>query len=229
MNPVNALIIETPNVRITELGLIFEGDISFEQWAELGGSAGRLVRASLFLIGDWLVYGETRWNGGVRFESLKTEKRDRYVQAMQATGLELDTLQKAANVARSISHDQRRADLTFEHHKAVIQLKDAEARTEWLATAAEHGLSTRRLRKSINLGRIAQAHEMQTDPLDKGISNHLPWLNRLGAWWGEFESCGWFEQATPEQIETLLRDFAQVKKVIARIEAEVAASGSSIQ
>jgi len=229
MNPLNALTIETPNVRITALGLIFEGDVSFDQWADLGTQAGRLVRTSLFLIGDWLAYGETRWNGGVRFESLKTETRDRYVIAMQATGLELQTLQKAAIVARNIPLDQRRADLTFEHHKAVTQIKDPETRTEWLATAAEHGLSTRRLRKSINLGRIAQAHEMQTDPLDKGISNHLPWLNRLGAWWGEFEGCGWFEQATPEQIETLLRDFAQVKKVIARIETEVAASGSRIR
>jgi hypothetical protein len=64
---VNILTIETPNVRITELGLIFEGDISFDQWAELGAKAGRLVRTSVFLIGDWLVYGEIRWNGGGSF------------------------------------------------------------------------------------------------------------------------------------------------------------------
>jgi hypothetical protein len=229
MNPVNILTIETPNVRITELGLIFEGDISFDQWAELGIQAGRLVRASLFLIGDWLVYGETRWNGGERFEALSTEKRDRYVVAMQATGLELQTLQKAAHVARNIPHDQRRSDLTFEHHKEVARIKDTDERAEWLEKAQSQGLSTRRLRKSIILGHIAQDHEMQTPASDKGISNHLPWLNRLGAWWGEFEGCGWFEQATPEQVETFLRDFAQVRQVIARIETELAAKESRIE
>ena len=229
MNPVNVLTIETPNVRITELGLIFEGDISFDQWSELGIQAGRLVRASLFLIGDWLVYGETRWNGGDRFEALSTEKRDRYVLAMQATGLELQTLQKAAHVARTIPHDQRRSDLTFEHHKEVARIKDTDELAEWLQKAQSHGLSTRRLRKSIILGHIAQDHEMQTPASDKGISNHLPWLNRLGAWWGEFEACGWFEQATPEQVETFLRDFAQVRQVITRIETELAAKESRIE
>jgi hypothetical protein len=229
MNPVNALTIESPNVRITELGLIFEGDVSFDQWADLGIQTGRLVRASLFLIGDWLVYGETRWNRGARFEALKTETRDRYVRAMQATGLELKTLQKAAHVARTIPHAQRRSNLTFEHHKEVARIKDTDERTEWLQKAQSNGLSTRRLRKSIILGHIAQDHEMQTPASDKGISNHLPWLNRLGAWWGEFEGCGWFEQATPEQVETFLRDFAQVRKVIARIEAELAARSSRVE
>jgi len=229
MNPMNALTIESPNVRITELGLIFEGDVSFDQWADLGIQAGRLVRASLFLIGDWLVYGETRWNGGERFEALSTQKRDRYVIAMQATGLELKTLQKAAHVARNIPHNQRRSDLTFEHHKEVSRIKDLDERAEWLQKAQSHGLSTRRLRKSIILGHIAQDHEMQTDPVDKGISDHIPWLNRLGAWWGQFESCGWFEQATPEQVETFLRDFAQVRQVITRIETELAAKSCRVK
>ena len=226
MNPVNVLTIETPNVRITELGLIFEGDISFEQWAELGAKTGRLVRTSVFLIGDWLVYGETRWNGGARFEPMPDATRSRYIIAMQATGLELKTMRNAATVARTIPHDQRRNDLTFEHHKLVTGIKDADERAEWLQKAQTHGLSTRRLRKSIILGHIAQDHEMQTDPVDRGISNHLPWLNRLGAWWGQFEGCGWFEQATPEQVETFLRDFAQVRQVIARIETELAAKES---
>jgi hypothetical protein len=52
---------------------------------------------------------------------------------------------------------------------------------------------------------------------------------RFGAWWGQFEGCGWFEQATPEQVETFLRDFAQVRQVIARIETELAAKESRVK
>ena len=222
MNPENALTIADAPVRVTETGIVFDGEVSFEQWAELGLKAGRLARTSLFLVGDWIVYGETRWNGGNRFEAMSEETRERYLVAMQATGLELQTLAKAAHVARTIPHDQRRLELTFEHHKEVAKIKDADERADWLRKAEKHGLSTRRLRVSIQLGRIAKEHELKSDPADQGINNHIPWLNRLAAWWKDFEGCGWFEQATPEQVEALLRDFSQAKSIIERIEAEAA-------
>ena len=214
MNDMNALTIDGASVRVTEQGLHFEGEVTFEEWRELGRKVGRVARTSLFLVGDWLVYGEARWNGGRRFEAMPEEQRSRYEDAMQETGLELKTLQNAANVARSIPIAERRPELTFEHHKEVARLKDPEARGEWLDKAEKNGLSTRRLRKSILLGRVAKDAELSGCASDRGIVNHLPWLNRLGAWWGEFRESGWIEGATREQVETMLRDFGPVLSIV---------------
>jgi hypothetical protein len=44
-------------------------------------------------------------------------------------------------------------------------------------------MSTRRLRKSLCLGRVATQADLEPDPADKGIENHIPFVNRLALWW----------------------------------------------
>lgn len=208
-------------VRVTETGIHFEGELSFEQWCDIGQRVGRIARTSLFLVGDWLVYGQDRWNGGERFEKLGEGQAERYVQAMKETGLELRTLMDAAYVARNVPNIQRRPHLTFEHHKTVAKVKDEHQREDWLSKADAQGLSTRRLRKSIMLGRIARETEMETNSTDRGIDNHIPWINGMVRWWKSFESSGWVGDATREQVEAMLADFSEVKAIIAVLEEAV--------
>jgi hypothetical protein len=65
---------------------------------------------------------------------------------------------------------------------------------------------TRRLRKSINAGRLLPPKEMMIDPADRGRLNHIPFLDRLNAWWSQMKEHGWLKRATPEQKETLVRE-----------------------
>ncbi len=271
MSIENALTIDSATVRATETGLCFDGDLSFEEWRDVGRKVGRVARTSLFLVGDWLVRavfeastpvgirasfrrksrplispnldsarfafdfftrkpapaprsakplappGEARWNGGQRFEKMPGEQSARYIEAMQETGLELRTLMDAAYVARSVPYAERRPHLTFEHHKAVASLKSEDERGEWLEKADKQGLSTRRLRKSIQLGHVATKTEMQTPEVARGIDNHIPWVNGLLRWWKKFEESGWVENATREQLDAVLADLREVEALLEKL------------
>lgn len=218
MSIENALTIDGTAVRVTEIGLHFDEEVTFEQWRDIGQKVGRVARTSLFLVGDWLIYGQDRWNGGKRFEKMPEDEAERYLEAMKATGLELKTLMDAAYVSRNVPIQQRRPDLTFEHHKTVAKVKSEAEREEWLRKADTQGLSTRRLRKSILLGRVAREREMRSDTQDRGIDNHIPWINGMVRWWKKFEDADWVENATREQVEAVLADFAEVKAILTVLE-----------
>jgi hypothetical protein len=44
-------------------------------------------------------------------------------------------------------------------------------------------MSTRRLRKSLCLGRVANDADLEPDPADKGQLNYIPLVNRICCWW----------------------------------------------
>jgi hypothetical protein len=228
MNIENALTMDDAPVQATEIGLCIDGDLSFEQWRQLGHKVGRLARTSLFLVGDWIVYGQNRWNEGQRFEKLPAEQSARYIEAMQETGLELRTLMDAAYVARNVPLEQRRPQLTFEHHKTVAKVKDEHASEDWLKKADTQGLSTRRLRKSIMLGHVARDHEMRDESAERGIDNHIPWVNGIVRWWKKFESSDWIENATREQLETVVSDFNDVQAILNALEDAINAKETSV-
>lgn len=119
-------------IQLSELGLSFSSDLSFEQWVDVGQKIGQVARTSLFWVGDWINYGQDRWNGGKRFEKMPEDRRLRYDDAMKLTGLEMATLQKASYVARKIPVEDRRKALTFSHHRLIARLKTRQERTDWL-------------------------------------------------------------------------------------------------
>jgi hypothetical protein len=78
---------------------------------------------------------------------------------------------------------------------------------------------TRRLRKSIIVGRLLSPKEMLIDPADRGRLNHIPFLNRLNAWWWQMKEDGWLKRATREQKEILVRDLNLVTRIIKELQA----------
>lgn len=206
---MNALIPNDLPVEISRLGLRIKGDISFEQWISVGENIGRIARTSLFWVGDWLNYGQDRWNGGNRFERMPDDQREKYDQAMRMTGLEFSTLQVASTVARKIAIEDRSRNLTFAHHRLIARIPDEDKRREWIRKSQDKKLSTRRLRLSINADRIVPEHEMDRST-GKGIETHLLWIGRLNRWWAKKRISVEFEEMTREQIESVLRDFEPV-------------------
>jgi hypothetical protein len=213
----NALTMDGAPVRVTETGLCIDAELTFEQWCDVGRKVGRVARTSLFLVGDWLTYGQDRWNSGQRFEKMDEEQKERYLDAMKDTGLELRTLQDAAYVARNVPYAQRRPELTFEHHKTVAKVKDEHEREEWLKKADKHGLSTRRLRKSIMLGHVARDHELRGsthEPRDP----HILWIQRMVQWWAKVKDDPIHADMTREQLETVVLDFKPVLEIVEEIQ-----------
>lgn len=213
----NALTMDGAPVRVTETGLCIDAELTFEQWCDVGRKVGRVARTSLFLVGDWLTYGQDRWNSGQRFEKMDENKQKRYLAAMKDTGLELRTLQNAAYVARNVPYAQRRADLTFEHHYTVAKVKDEHEREEWLKKADKHGLSTRRLRKSIMLGHVARDHELRGSTHEPR-ETHILWIQRMVQWWAKVKDDPIHADMTREQLETVVLDFKPVLEIVEEIQ-----------
>ena len=111
----------------------------------------------------------------------------------------------------------RNALLSWEHHKAVAKLDEPD-QARWLQVALENPnhngpVSTRRLRKSIIVGRLLTPEELHPDPTDRGIENHIPYINRLVALWARMKERRWLQRATREQRAAFKRDLQPVIEI----------------
>jgi len=207
-----AVSLPNPKVTITRTGLRIDQELSFEEWSELAETIGEAARSIGFIVGDWLVYGQNLF-GTDGFPEKRVDAAS-YELAVAATGLDLSTLQNYAYVSRSIPYSLRTERLSWEHHRLLAKLP-REQQEKWIETCvaedtAGRRVSTRRLRKSLNLGRIATDADMDPEPADKGIENHIPFVNRLVGWWRRMQQDRFLDKATPEQREALKRDLEPV-------------------
>ena len=218
-------------VAITRTGLQISSDLTFGEWEAMAARFGAAMSSAAFVIGDWLVYGEDHFRGQSRLPGFEEEaiasrrvNAKIYDAALRLTGLDRTTLGTYAYVARRVPSSLRNEHLSWEHHKAVAKLA-VDQQKHWLEIAETRGdeqqgpVSTRRLRKSITAGRLLTPEEMTLDPADRGRLNHIPFLNRLNAWWAQMKENGWLKRATREQKETLKRDLSMVVRIIRELDA----------
>ena len=98
------LTINSHKVTVTEVGLECHAWLTDEEWTDLGRRLGRVVKASRFMIGDWLIHREEQLGGGERGGGGKgrpAEIEKRYEIASEITGLTIEGLANAALPARS--------------------------------------------------------------------------------------------------------------------------------
>ena len=206
------IILPNPKVSISPVGMQISSELSFEEWSELATSIGQAARSIGFIIGDWLVYGQSLF-GTEGFADRRVDSAS-YQLAINATGLDLSTLQNYAYVSRNMPFSLRSERLSWEHHRLVAKLPETEQQ-EWIeACLAEENagrrMSTRRLRKSLNLGRIATQNDLEPDDSDKGIENHIPFVNRLVVWWKRMQADRFLSEASDEQRAAIKRDLEPV-------------------
>jgi hypothetical protein len=211
----STLKLPNPKVTVSRTGLQISGRLSVEEWQELANGIGEAARSIAFIVGDWLVYGQNLF--GTDGDPDRRVDHPSYQLALHATGLDLSTLQSYAYVSRKVPYSLRSERLSWEHHRLLAKLPEGDQR-DWIdACVAEEDagrrMSTRRLRKSLNLGRIATDQDMEPDAADKGVENHIPFVNRLSVWWRRMQSGRFLETATPEQRQALKRDLEPVVSI----------------
>ena len=113
-------------------------------------------------------------------------------------------------VVRGVEIDSRKDNLDWSQHATVAKLKTEEEKRHWLDMAEKHDLSVRRLRKSINFGRLATEEEVQGDPADRGYVTYLALLNRLRRWWKRETGKAPVDEWDEERREVLKKDFKLV-------------------
>ncbi|MEW9555098.1 LmbU family transcriptional regulator [Nonomuraea sp. NPDC050783] len=133
-------------------GLRLDSRIPFDNWLGIGQGLAEAATSSAWCLGDWLIYGETRFTG-------------RYRSAIEQTSLDYKTLRNYAWVARKFEHARRRAGLSFEHHAAVAGLPEPE-QDYWLRKAELFGWSRNALRREVRASLAARGE----DPADRGIA-----------------------------------------------------------
>ncbi|QUF08302.1 LmbU family transcriptional regulator [Actinosynnema pretiosum subsp. pretiosum] len=127
----------------TLTGLRFPEHVDFDVWERAGHRIARIANSSAWYLGDWLVYGQTRYD-------------DRYRRVVELVGLDYQTLRNYAWVARNVEYPRRRADLSFQHHAEITAFSPAE-QVRWLDLAARNGWSRNELRKNIKDSRVGPA------------------------------------------------------------------------
>lgn len=208
--------IESPAFRLTPVGIEFLAELDQQEWAELGTKLGSAGRSIGFLIGDWLNYGDVKVREGIY------QKSDGgvYHDAIAITDLDYQTLANYANISRKVPRYLRKERLSFEHHRKIAPLKGDEEKQKWLQIAETERerngktMSSRRLAKSILLGRVVSVEEMRTPDSDRGVDNVHPHVNRLIAFWRKMKQIGFLEHADPEQIQTMIEDLQPVLEIV---------------
>jgi hypothetical protein len=198
--------------KITPLGIEQYSQLTVEEWKNLGAYIGSAARSMAFVIGDWIMYGNTLL--GTVGEGQDCPQSDTLKLATECTGIDIKTLESYAHVARKLPMECRSERLSWEHHKVIAKIPHHE-RTQWIDLChAEQDVgrhvTVRRLRKSLNLGRLATDKDLEPDRSDNGIENHLPFVNRLVVWWKRMQADRFLADATPEQRETLKRDLEPI-------------------
>jgi len=197
---MNTLAINDPKFAITPTGIEFNEELSFEEWDDLGQKLAPIGKSIGFIIGDWINYGENHWG-------------ERYKEALERTGLAYQTLAQYSYVARKVQFSCRQEKLGFEHHLVVAKIKDSEEQRYWLDMAVKHKLGKRRLRKSINFGRLATEQEVAGDPHDKRHTTYLSLLNKIRRWWQEQTEKAPVDEWDEERRQALKEDFEFVKDI----------------
>jgi hypothetical protein len=206
------LSLPSRKVTISATGMRVTGQLTFEEWKALAGSLGTAARSIAFIIGDWLVYGQSLF--GTDGHPDRRVDPASYQLAVEATGLDVSTLQNYSYVSRSVAYPLRSERLSWEHHRLIAKLPP-DAQRHWIEACeaeeeAGRRMTTRRLRKSLNLGRIASEGDLDPSPADKAIDSHIPHINRLSLWWKKVSETGLLETATEEQRAAIRRDLEPV-------------------
>ncbi|WP_306749343.1 LmbU family transcriptional regulator [Saccharothrix yanglingensis] len=131
--PVEGRILTTP------VGLAFPRDVTFESWEQAGQRISRIASSSAWYLGDWLVFGQDKYTG-------------RYRRAVEAVGLDYQTLRNYAWIARKFAPARRRPGLPFQHHAEVAALP-AEEQDRWLDRAERERWSRTALRRALRESR----------------------------------------------------------------------------
>jgi hypothetical protein len=115
--------------------LLLREGLTIEEWKRIGVQLDRTMDSSTWWLGDWLVYGRSRFP-------------ERYRRVIEATAFDYQTLRNYAWVANRVAPLRRHPALSFQHHAEVAAL-DPALQEEWLALAERNRWSRNRLRSEL--------------------------------------------------------------------------------
>tara|TARA_R110000824_G_scaffold140651_5_gene306792 strand:- start:4702 stop:5235 length:534 start_codon:yes stop_codon:yes gene_type:complete len=121
-------------ITMTPIGAVISDDLTFEDFEEGLKNCQVMANASLWTLGDILLYAEAKWG-------------EKYAQAIELTKKSYATLSQAVRVSKSYPQDERLVDLSWSHHREAASIKDKDQRRQLLEQAAREGWSRDTMRE----------------------------------------------------------------------------------
>jgi hypothetical protein len=147
------VVLREEPVLVSRVGLRIASAVDYETWVRAGLRIAETHDSSTWCLGDWLVYGQEHY-----------EKR--YGEAVEAIGLDYQTLRNYAWVARRFPLYRRRRCLSFQHHAEVAALPERE-QDHWLSLAEQFGWSRNALRRNVRAAREAGGNVARSQVVQK--------------------------------------------------------------
>lgn len=198
-------------ITINPQGAVVEGVPLEHTYEECMRQISLAERTCKFALGDLLIAASGHYG-------------DRFSRWAEVTGFEIQSLRDIASTCLRVPIERRRVStLSFSHHREVAALP-APDQVKWLEAAETRDIGSARLRKSIQLGRVATATDMgrgkvasgeaaKADPTDVGYENAHTFINRLSIYLAKKERSGELEDMT---VEELYRFHLDILPVIGR-------------
>ena len=195
-------------ITINPQGAVVEGVPLEHTYEECMRQISLAERTCKFALGDLLVAASGHYG-------------DRYARWSEVTGFEIQSLRDIASTCLRVPMERRKVEaLSFSHHREVAALP-APDQVKWLEAAETRDIGSARLRKSIQLGRVATATDMgrgkatapaseKADPTDVGYENIHPHVTRLVVYLSKKERGGELEDMTVAELYRLHLDILPV-------------------
>lgn len=136
---------------ITKVSLdLTDPAIPLETWLAMGRLFGEISRTINWLIGDWIIFGETAYGEADSSQGFD-DIQSRYSEAERVTGLDHGTMLNVASICRHVKKRQRQEALGFWIHAEVTKLP-AKEQTSWLRKTIKESWNRADLRRAIRTG-----------------------------------------------------------------------------
>ena len=122
-------------ISLTETGAVIDEGGSLDAWGEALQQCQSLANASIWALGDLLVYAQNHAEWG-----------ETYTQFLELTGKSYSTLTKASDLSRQYASTDRVEGLSWSHHMEAAAIKDPNERRELLLQARSEGWTREQLR-----------------------------------------------------------------------------------
>lgn len=202
MDPENAIVVRQDGLskhykkfELRDTQLVIPDETNETDWVEIGILLMRMQGTIQWLLGDWLVYGQSNnWENGSGYARMK-----------ELFGYEIESLWSYASVCRKVPALTRVKELSFSHHRAVTKFADnPEKQQAWLERAHDENWSAKQLISEIQ-------HAEKPALPDKKLK---PWQEKLARLEADFEPSKWTKLSFSERREAM----TQLQSLLLKLE-----------
>lgn len=147
-------------------GLVLPDNLEYDAWMAVGHQVVEAAGAVLWLLGDWLAYGQSHYldsHWGKRVPD------GLYARISQELGIAEQTLTNAKYVCLRLPISRRREKLTFSHALEIVSQAPEGQHEFWIDKTVREGISVKELREQLRRSRSS----VRLEPHDTGTKSFL--------------------------------------------------------